>query len=126
MKELEEEIERLKEEVKLARVVAKYWQEQYGHANPEHEWEDFPWERHEDKEVINEVEAFVKNHRPARRVDYGDFTEYQVRCLVADYCRDVTTGMVGWGVPFTACVELRGIAKNDKMHRLISLKKKEI
>lgn len=27
-----------------ARAIAKYWQEQFGHSNPEHEWQSFPWE----------------------------------------------------------------------------------
>lgn len=64
--------------------------------------------------------------KPQRKhADYGDFTEYQVRCLVADYCRDITVGLTGWGVPFTLWVELRGIAKHDKMHRLIRLKPDE-
>ncbi len=57
---------------------------------------------------------------PARRVDYGDFTEFQVRMMVADYGRDITLGFCGWGVPFTVWVELKGLAKHDKMHRLIS------
>lgn len=56
-----------------------------------------------------------------RKADYGDFTEYQVRCLVADYCRSVTLGLTGWGVSFKDWVELRGIAKHDKYHRLIKI-----
>lgn len=61
-------------------------------------------------------------HKPKRKkTDYGDFTEYQVRCLVADYCRDITVGVTGWGVPFKVWVELRGIAKHDKMFRLIRI-----
>ena len=57
----------------------------------------------------------------SKKADYGDFTEYEVRCLVADYCRDIATGMTGWGVPFTAWVEIRGIAKHDKLFRLIRM-----
>ena len=62
----------------------------------------------------------------SRRVtDFGDFTEYQVRILVAEYCMSVTLGTTGWGVPFTAWVELRGIAKHDKLFRLIRLNNDE-
>ena len=28
-----------------ARAIAKYWQEQYGHSNPEHEWQALPWDK---------------------------------------------------------------------------------
>ena len=59
--------------------------------------------------------------RKRRPTDYGDFTEYQIRCLVAEYCMSVTTGVTGWGVPFTVWVELRGIAKHDKMLRLVKI-----
>jgi hypothetical protein len=59
--------------------------------------------------------------RPRKPVDYGDFTEYEVRCLVAEYCMRVTLGTTGWGVPFTVWVELHGIAKHDGMYRLIRL-----
>lgn len=54
-------------------------------------------------------------------VDYGDFTEYQVRTLIAQYCMSVTLGTTGWGVPFKVWVELHGIAKPDKLFRLIRL-----
>ena len=37
-------IPKLERERDEARANAKYWQEQYGHYNPEHEWEDLPWE----------------------------------------------------------------------------------
>lgn len=60
--------------------------------------------------------------RRTRKVDYGDFSQYQVRCLIADYCREITLGTTGWGVPFTAWVELRGIAKFDGRFRLIRIK----
>jgi len=44
--------------------------------------------------------------KPKRKpVDYGDFTEYQVRCLIAEYCKSVTLGTTGWGVSFKAWVE---------------------
>jgi hypothetical protein len=56
-----------------------------------------------------------------RKVDYGDFSEYEVRCLVAQYCMSVTLGCTGWGVDFKTWVELRGIAKHDGMFRLIRL-----
>ena len=58
---------------------------------------------------------------PRRTADYGDFTEYEVRRLVAEYCMSVTLGNTGWGVPFKVWVELHGIARHDKMHRLIRL-----
>ena len=59
--------------------------------------------------------------KPRRKVDYGDFSEYEVRCLVAEYCMSVTLGCTGWGVDFKTWVELRGIAKHDGMFRLIRL-----
>lgn len=52
---------------------------------------------------------------------YGDFSEYEVRALVADYCRAVTLGLAGWGMPFKVWVEMQGIARHDGMHRLIRL-----
>ena len=58
---------------------------------------------------------------PDNQVDYGDFTQYQVRCLVAEYCKEVTLGLTGWGVAFKDWVELKGIAKHDGMFRLVSL-----
>ena len=27
-----------------ARATAKFWQEQYGHTNPEYVWQELPWE----------------------------------------------------------------------------------
>ena len=59
--------------------------------------------------------------KPRRKVDYGDFSEYEVRCLVAEYCMSVTLGCTGWGVDFKTWVELRGIANHDGMFRLIRL-----
>jgi hypothetical protein len=59
--------------------------------------------------------------KPERKVDYGDFTEYQVRCLIAEYCKSITLGTTGWGVSFKAWVELHGFAKHDGMFRLIKL-----
>jgi len=56
--------------------------------------------------------------KPRRKVDYGDFSEYEVRCLVAEYCMSVTLGCTGWGVDFKTWVELRGIAKHDGLFRL--------
>lgn len=41
----------------------------------------------------------------------GDFTDHEVRVLVADYCREITLGYTGWGVPFNVWVELKGIAR---------------
>lgn len=59
--------------------------------------------------------------KPRRKVDYKDFSEYEVRCLVAEYCMSVTLGCTGWGVDFKTWVELRGIAKHDGLFRLIRL-----
>jgi hypothetical protein len=53
---------------------------------------------------------YGKNRRPMN----GDFSDYEVRCMVASYCRDITIGMAGWGVPFTVWVELKGLAKFEK------------
>ena len=36
---------RLERERDEARAIAKYWQEQYGHSNPEHEWQALPWDK---------------------------------------------------------------------------------
>jgi hypothetical protein len=58
---------------------------------------------------------------PERKVDYGDFTEFHVRCLIAEYCKSITLGTTGWGVSFKAWVELHGFAKHDGMFRLIKL-----
>jgi hypothetical protein len=60
--------------------------------------------------------------KPRREVDYGDFTQYEVRRLVAEYCMGVTLGTIGWGLSFKSWVELRGIARHDKMFRLIRIK----
>ena len=38
-------MERLERERDEARAIAKYWQEQYGHCAPEHEWETLPWDK---------------------------------------------------------------------------------
>lgn len=56
-----------------------------------------------------------------RKVDYGDFSEYEVRQLVAEYCMSVTLGCTGWGVDFKTWVELRGIAKHDGLFRYIRM-----
>lgn len=37
-------LQRVERERDEARAKATYYQEQLGHANPEHEWEDLPWE----------------------------------------------------------------------------------
>ena len=34
----------LERERDIARSIAKYWQEQYCHCNPDHEWLTLPWE----------------------------------------------------------------------------------
>ena len=56
-----------------------------------------------------------------RKVDYGDFSDHEVRCFVAEYCVSVTLGYTGWGVNFHKWLELNGIAKHDGMFRLIRL-----
>ena len=58
-------------------------------------------------------------HKLRREVDYGDFSEHEVRSLVAEYCFDVTLGYTGWGVNFKEWVEVNGIAKHDRRFRLI-------
>lgn len=59
-------------------------------------------------------------HGKDRHPQNGDFSDYEVRCMVASYCRDITVGMTGWGVPFTVWVELKGLAKFEKgsLHKL--------
>lgn len=39
--EFSRKLERERDE---ARAIAKYWQEQFGHSNTEHEWQSLPWE----------------------------------------------------------------------------------
>ena len=39
------DIEELERERDEARAIAKYWQEQYGHCKPEHEWQALPWDK---------------------------------------------------------------------------------
>lgn len=36
---------RLERERDEARAIAKYWQEQYGHCKPEHQWQALPWDK---------------------------------------------------------------------------------
>ena len=50
----------------------------------------------------------------------GDFTDYEVGCMVASYRRDIEVGTTGWAVPFTVWVELKGLAKfeNGSFHKL--------
>ena len=36
--------QQLERERDKARAVARFWQEQYAHAHPEHDWQDLPWE----------------------------------------------------------------------------------
>tara|TARA_R110000744_G_scaffold56820_1_gene119742 strand:+ start:7699 stop:8652 length:954 start_codon:yes stop_codon:yes gene_type:complete len=57
--------------------------------------------------------------------DYGDFTEHQVRELVADYCRSISLGYTGWGVTFITWLDIHEIAKHDKLHRLKRIKDKD-
>jgi hypothetical protein len=45
--------------------------------------------------------------------------------LIAEYCKGVTIGTVGWGVSFKDWVELQGIAKHDGMFRLIKLEEEK-
>jgi hypothetical protein len=68
------------------------------------------------KQIIEEIDPKERQriHSKNRRPQNGDFSEYQVRCMVASYCRDITVGMTGWGVPFTDWVELKGLAKFEK------------
>ncbi len=54
-------------------------------------------------------------------VDYGDFTKFQVQSMVADYCKEITLGLTGWGVSFTDWVELKGVARHDKLFRLVRM-----
>lgn len=67
-------------------------------------------------EIIEEIDPKQRQriHGKNRRPQNGDFTDYEVRCMVANYCRDITVGMTGWGVPFTVWVELKGLAKFEK------------
>lgn len=76
--------------------------------------------------ILGGNKVSMKERLSRRHVDYGDFTEYQVRCLIAEYCKSVTLGTTGWGVSFKAWVELKGIAKHDGMFRLIALSHEEM
>lgn len=70
---------------------------------------------------MSDESSKVKPENPRWKADYGDFTEYEVRCLVAEFCRSVTVGTTGWGLSFIDWVEVRGIARHDKRDRLIRL-----
>lgn len=73
-------------------------------------------------EIIEEINPQKRQqiHGKNRRPKNGDFSDYEVRCMVASYCRDITVGMTGWGVPFTVWVELKGLAKfeNGSLYKL--------
>ncbi len=60
---------------------------------------------------INELKDIINKNPETlhRNVDYGDFSAYGVRILVADYCRDVQLGLCGWGVDFKTWLEFRGL-----------------
>lgn len=59
------------------------------------------------------------------KVDYGDFTQYGVRCLMAEYCMEMTLGTTGWGVSFISWLEFRGIAIHEGHFKLRRLHPKE-
>ena len=69
-----------------------------------------------DENIIEEINPKQRQriHGKNRRPQNGDFSDHEVRCMVASYCRDITVGMTGWGVPFTVWVELKGLAKFEK------------
>ena len=71
--------------------------------------------------VLGATDCSACGQTPRRRVDYGDFSEYEARCLVAQYVESVTVGTTGWGVSFRDWVELRGIAKPGKLFQLFRL-----
>ena len=41
---LDSAVVELESDLNEARATAKFWQEQYGHTNPEHVWQELPWE----------------------------------------------------------------------------------
>ena len=63
--------------------------------------------------------------KPRRKQDYGDFSEFEVRRLVAEYCMSVTLGYTGWGVPFKVWIELQGIATHEGHFKLKRLEPRE-
>jgi len=75
-----------------------------------------------ESEIIEEIEPKERQriHGKDRNPKHGDFSDYEVRCMVANYCRDITVGVAGWGVPFTVWVELKGLAKfeNGSLYKL--------
>jgi hypothetical protein len=75
-----------------------------------------------EKDIIEEIDPKKRRRQYGkdRRPKNGDFTDYEVLCMVANYCRDITVGMTGWGVPFTVWVELKGLAKfeNGSLYKL--------
>ena len=75
----------------------------------------------ETEAALDDATCSACGQKPRRNVDYGDFSKYEVRCLIAEYCMSVTLGCTGWGVDFKTWVEIRGIAKHDGMFRLIRL-----
>ena len=72
--------------------------------------------QNEESKPKRRKERHGKNRRPKN----GDFSDYEVQCMVANYCRDITVGVAGWGVPFTVWVELKGLAKfeNGSLYKL--------
>jgi hypothetical protein len=75
-----------------------------------------------ESEIIEEIDPKQRQriHGKDCRPKNGDFSDYEVRCMVASYCRDITVGTTGWGVPFTVWVELKGLAKfeNGSLYKL--------
>jgi hypothetical protein len=75
-----------------------------------------------ESEIIEEIDPKRRQriHGKNRRPQNGDFSDYEVQCMVASYCRDITVGMTGWGVPFTVWVDLKGLAKfeNGSLYKL--------
>jgi hypothetical protein len=67
------------------------------------------------------IEEFKKDLSQIQKADFGDFSEYEARCFIAEYCKEITIGSVGWGVSFIDWIEFKGIAKHEKMFRLIKI-----
>ena len=74
------------------------------------------WKDSEIKKLKDELSKQPKKRR--KEVDYGDFTEYGVRVLEAEYCKAIQLGTVGWGVSFIAWLEFRGL-KHEGMFRIL-------
>lgn len=61
------------------------------------------------------------SERRRRPIDYGDFTEEEVRELLVEYCEHIKSGACGWGISFRDWVWLNDIARPGKFLQLFRI-----